>query len=109
MATISNLYIDQGTSYSTIIDVNDDTGVAFDLTGYTIKAQIRKTYTSSTSTPFVASSPAAGKIQLELDDSVTINMKAGRYVYDVIITNATLSNTLRVIEGILTINPGVSR
>lgn len=109
MASISNLYIDQGTNFSSVIDVNQDDGSAFDLTGYTIRAQIRKTYTSSSYTAFTTSSPAAGKIEIALDDSVTATMKAGRYVYDVTISNTSLSNTLRITEGIVTINPGVSR
>lgn len=109
MATISNLYIDQGTNFSSIINVSNDDGSAFDLTGYTVKAQIRKTYTSSTAIDFTTSIPGTGEIQIALDNSVTVAMKAGRYVYDVIISNASLSNTLRVAEGILTINPGVSR
>ena len=109
MATISNLYIDQGTSFSSIIDVHNDDGSAFDLTGYTILAQIRKTYTSTTAINFTSSSPGVGQIEISLDDSVTKTIKAGRYVYDVIVSNTDLSNTLRIAEGILTINPGVSR
>ena len=109
MATISNLYIDQGTNFSSVINVSNDDGSVYDLTGYTIKAQIRKTYTSSTAINFTTSSPNAGEIQISLDDSVTSGIKAGRYVYDVVISNTTLSNTLRVAEGILTVNPGVSR
>lgn len=109
MASIANLYIDQGTNFSSIINVNNDDGSAFDLTGYAVKAQIRKTYSSATAVDFVATVPNPGEIQIALDNSVTVAMKAGRYVYDVIISNASLSNTLRVAEGILTINPGVSR
>lgn len=109
MATISNLYIDQGTNFSSIINLNNDDGSAFDLTGYTVKAQIRKTYTSATAIDFVTSIPNTGEIEISLDDSVTSSIKAGRYVYDVVVSNAALSNTLRVTEGILTVNPGVSR
>jgi hypothetical protein len=109
MATISNLYIDQGTNFSSVINVSNDDGSAFDLTSYTVKAQIRKTYTSSTAINFTTSIPGAGQLQIALDDSVTAGIKAGRYVYDVVISNTDLSNTLRISEGILTINPGVSR
>lgn len=109
MATISNIYIDQGASYSTVIDINQDDGTPFNFTGYTVKAQIRKTYSSSTAVDFVSTLPEAGKINISLDDSVTSTIKAGRYVYDVIVQNTSLSNTIRVVEGILTVNPGVSR
>ena len=44
MASISNLTIDQGTTYSVSIAVNDDTGSARDLTGYTGRSQMRRSY-----------------------------------------------------------------
>ena len=108
MASIANLYIDQGTNFSSTIAVANDDGTAFDLTGYTAKAQIRKTYSSTTAIDFVVVI-GTGQVTISLDDSVTAAMRAGRYVYDVTISNTTLSNTLRISEGIITINPGVSR
>ena len=46
MATISNLFIDQGADFTTTVTINDSTGSALDLTGYTALAMIRKTYQS---------------------------------------------------------------
>ena len=48
MAAVSNLYIDQGSDFSTTISLTDSNGDILVLTGYTAIAQIRKTYGSST-------------------------------------------------------------
>ncbi len=42
MAIIANLFIDQGTDFSVVVDVQDATGSVQNLTGYTSAAQIRK-------------------------------------------------------------------
>ena len=48
MAIIANLFIDQGTDFSVTVDVTGADGEVLNLSGYTASAQIRKTYTSST-------------------------------------------------------------
>ena len=49
----------------------------------------------------------AGQIQLSLGNSVTTAMKAGRYVYDVVITSTTGQKT-RVLEGSVSVLEGVT-
>lgn len=44
MAAVSNLTIDQGTTYTVTFTVNDDTGTARDLTTYTGRSQMRRSY-----------------------------------------------------------------
>ena len=109
MATIQNLYIDQGTTYSLTITVSDQNGDVKDLTDYTVTAQMRKSYYSSTATSFTASatSPTDGEITISLTATQTSALKAGRYVYDIEI--ASDEETLRVLEGIVVINPEVTR
>jgi len=86
------------------------TAAALNLTGYSAQAQLRKTYTSSTSTSFTSTITAAadGMIELALTDTVTGALDQGRYVWDLVITDAAANKT-RVVEGIVTIRPGVSR
>lgn len=109
MAIKANLTIDQGTDYSTSVNLTDADGNVVALSGYTANAQIRKTYSSSNSVSFsVALQEANGVIQLSLTDAQTANLVAGRYVYDVIVTNQA-SITSRVVEGIVTITPRVTR
>ena len=111
MATLTNIFIDQGASFSTSVTVTDTDESAFDLADYTAEAQIRKTYDSLTSTSFSTSidaNPASGLITLELTPTQTTALEAGRYVYDLVITSNGGIKT-RVIEGIATVLPSVSR
>jgi len=109
MATIQNLYIDQGTTYSLTITVSDQNGDVKDLTDYTVSAQMRKSYYSSTATSFTASasSPTDGEVTISLTATQTSALKAGRYVYDIEI--ASDEETLRILEGIVVINPEVTK
>ena len=111
MATISNLFIDQDADFTTTVTVNDSAGSALDLTNYTALGMIRKTYQSSTATTFTSSfvSPrTTGQITISLTDTQTAALESGRYVYDLVITDAS-GNKTRVVEGIATVNPSVSR
>ena len=110
MAAIKNLYIDQGTDFNAQITIYDDDNAPWNLTGYTGAAKIRKSYYSSTSVNFTVSFTAVrttGTIILELSSSQTSALEQGRYLYDVVISNSSGKKT-RVIEGIVTINPGVT-
>ena len=111
MATISNLFIDQDADFTTTVTVNDSTGTALDLTNYTALAMIRKSYQSSTATTFTSAfvSPrTTGQITISLTDTQTAALESGRYVYDLVITDAS-GNKTRVVEGIVTVTPSVSR
>ena len=48
MAALSNIYIDQGSDFTTTISLTDSNGDILVLTGYSALAQIRKTYGSTT-------------------------------------------------------------
>ena len=112
MATISNIYIDAGADYTTTVTVSDSSGSALDLTGYTAAAQIRKTYESSSATvSFTVAFNAdrtTGQIDISLTGAQTAAIDSGRYVYDVLITSGA-SAKIRVVEGIVTINPRVTQ
>jgi hypothetical protein len=110
MAVYSNIVIDQGADYSASIDVTDSDGDTIDLSGYTAAGQIKKTYSSSTAVDFtvsIASPASAGILNIGLSNTQTNAMKAGRYVYDIEITNSGGVKT-RVLEGQVEITPGVT-
>jgi hypothetical protein len=112
VATISNLYIDQGTTFSTVIDLTNQDGSPMNLSTYTIQAQIRKSYQSSNSWSFTASvygDPLGGQIRLQLSPTTSSSMRAGRYLYDVEITNSTTQDKFRVLEGIVVLSPEITR
>ena len=110
MATVSNLFVDAGANYSNIITVAASNGQALDLTGYTVASQMRKSYQSSTAYNFSASvyQAATGKVRLQLTDTQSAAIPAGRWLYDVEITSPSGTKT-RVVEGIVTVSPQITQ
>ena len=98
---IANLVMDQGSTFSTVITVYQNDSI-LDLSGYSAAAQIRKSYSSSSSTSFttaIDSDTTTGKITLSLTSTQTAALREeGRYVYDVEIT-ASDSTITRPIQG----------
>jgi len=110
MATVSNLFVDAGANYSNIITVAASNGQPLDLTGYTVASQMRKSYQSSTAYNFTASiyNAATGKVRLQLSDTQSAAIPAGRWLYDVEITSPSGTKT-RVVEGIVTVSPQITQ
>ena len=110
MAALSNIYIDQGSDFTTTISLTDSNGDILDLTGYTALAQVRKSYGSTTiaATFTTVLTADSGQLALSLTDTVTAAMDSGRYVYDVLLTDGSGDKT-RVLEGQAILTPGVSR
>lgn len=112
-AAYSNLYLEQGTTFSTTITIDDVYGDVYDLNGFTANSQIRKSYYSSNATATFATQidSTTGTITLSLTAGQTANIAAGRYVYDTIITantNGEITVT-RILEGIIDVSPRVTR
>jgi hypothetical protein len=109
MATKANLFIDQGATFTTVITLTDNEGDVIDISGYTGAAQMRKHYTSSTAKSFVVELGGVnGTITLSMTANTTANIEAGRYLYDVELTDTT-GTVSRVFEGIVTVNPNITR
>jgi hypothetical protein len=109
MATKANLVIDQGTTFSADLTLTDDNGDMLQLGGYTANSQMRKWYTSTNPAAIFTTSinTTSSVITLSLTDTQTNNLTAGRYVYDVEINNG--STVSRIVEGIVTVTPQVTR
>lgn len=108
---VSNLTVNTGTTFSQIFTLESaSTNSATDLTGYTVSAQMRKHAGASTGTAFTASivSPVDGTIRVGLTTSETSVLKAGRYLYDVLITDG-VGEVTRVVEGSVLVREGVTR
>jgi hypothetical protein len=72
---------------------------------------MRKWAGSTSSTSFTAtieSPPTIGQILLRLNSTQTTALKAGRYIYDVVITDE-FGVKNRVIEGMVLVTEGVTR
>ena len=110
MATISNIYIDQGADWQQTLIVADEEGTK-DLSITDINGSIKKTYQSLSSVDFTVTKSfdvLSGEIVLSLTNSQTSAMEPGRYVYDVIITDTTNGNVTRIVEGQAIVNAGVT-
>ena len=110
MATVANIFLDQGSDYSNIITVAASTGEGLNLTNYTVKSQMRKSYTSSTAYAFTSSiySAATGKVRIQLTAAQSEDIPPGRYLYDLEISSSAGVKT-RVVEGIVTITPQITQ
>jgi hypothetical protein len=110
-AAYQELFLEQGTTFTTNITLDDIDGVPFDLTGATAKSQIRKSYYSANTTAefiVIIPTPTDGNINLILNANTTSNIAAGRYVYDVAIKD-TANTVTRVLEGIVNVIPQVTK
>lgn len=111
MATTANLFVDSGSDYSNIITIASSTGSPLNLASYTVKSQMRKSYGSSTAYDFTATvyDAATGKIRLQITAANTSLIPAGRYLYDIEITNTSTDAKTRVLEGIVIVTPEITK
>lgn len=110
MAIYADLFADQGSYFSTVVDAAPNSVFDFDLTGYTARGTIRKSYSSATYYPFGISipNPTNGKVTLSLSSELTGAIKAGRYLYDVEIVRTSDDQVTRIAEGQIEVTPGVT-
>ena len=110
MAAYSEIQVEQYATFSTTINVEDITGSALNLSGYSVNSSIRRSYYTNSSINFDAFVSAAsnGEITISLSAANTSNLTPGRSLYDVVITAPNGVKT-RVVEGIVNILPGVTR
>lgn len=108
---VNNLVVNSGADFSQSFTLEgSDTNSAYDLTNYTVEAQMRKWAGSSTATTFTATieDETGGQILLRLTSTQTTALKPGRYVYDVVIIDE-FNVRNRVIEGMVLVTEGVTR
>lgn len=105
-------YIEQGTSFNSQITLDDSNGTPYNLTGFTIKSQARRSYYSANaSINFAVSIPDAnnGVVLLSANAATTANVSSGKYVYDVMITETASGLVTRVLEGQIFVSPCATR
>lgn len=111
MATIAYLDIDQGSDFTAEITLENDDSTPINLLGFNVYSQFRKSYSSTIGYTFNTAivDGAAGKIELKLLGIDSTLIRPGRYLYDIEIYNTITSAKTRVIEGIVTINPEITK
>jgi len=112
MAAYTELYIDQGATFTNIINLSDDvTNANINISGYTVTSQMRRSYYSQNASANIEctiTNPNTVEITMYLDSANTSNINAGRYLFDLKITDP-LNVTTRILEGVITVTPSVTK
>lgn len=107
----TELTINQGATFESDLDLVDDDGSAINVANYVFSGQLRKSYYSLNPTANLTLNivnAASGNVNIYLSAATTANIKAGRYVYDIKMTDT--SNTVtRIVEGVVTVTPQVTK
>lgn len=111
MTAYANIVVHKGADFLTTISVEQDTTDPFSLDGFILKGQIRKTWSSSVAYDIELSVKDAenGIIDFVIPKSESLKMTPGRYLYDVFAQNANGSRSYKLLEGMLTLEPRITR
>jgi hypothetical protein len=108
-----DLYVDQYSTYNTMMTLVNTSGEAINLSNYTITGNVKKSYiTSNVEGQFniTTANSTNGSIYIALSQSVTSNLKINRrYVYDIIKKDIANNIVSKIIEGTIYVTPGVTR
>ena len=113
----SNLALTTDSDFSQIFTLeNAETNSPTNLTGFTIASSIRKHPAAKRGEGFEATiiNAAAGKIRLGMSGIKSRQLadegffRTGRYVYDVVVTDAASERT-KVLEGTVLVNIGITK
>jgi hypothetical protein len=111
LAEFVEIFIEQGASFNTDVEISDANGAPKNLSDYSVYSQIRKSYYSTTSYDFTinVTDPLFGTVEMDLSAEETSNIQPGRYVYDVVIKNNDTGHVTRIFEGVATVLPRVTK
>ena len=113
MAEYVELYIDQGSDFSTTINLNDDsTNLPQNLYGYVVTSSLRRSLLSPNTSANLTCSvydSANGEFLITLSAGQTANLRAGSYLFDVKVTDTLGATTSRLIEGVMFVTPSVTK
>ena len=113
-AGYQELILEQGATFNTTITIDDVTGASYNLYNFTASAQMRKSYGSANAAATFSASiinPTNGIILLSLNANQTSNIASGRYLYDIKLSDNhdAANNTIRILEGMVTVSAQVTR
>ncbi len=109
-----NLQIEIGADWEVSFNLRDENGNFLDMTGYAVSAYMARNYTTTTkySLGATVTDVTTGEVKLSMANSggslvqKTTDLKKGRYVWNLFITSPG-GTTDKVIEGVVTVMPGV--
>lgn len=104
MSIRKDFILEQGTDFEKTFSLH-----LGDVSADSANSLIRKHYTSTNSYSFNVELNANGEVILSMNSETSSSINDGRYVYDVEVTNETTNAVSRVLEGIVTVTPQVTR
>lgn len=111
MTTRSNLYVDQGTSFRTSLELENTDGTDYPVSGKEFFCSIRKVYSSTAAFDAdieIVTNGVTNVLNLIITPDMTKNIEPGKYQYDVFMkeTNGQVS---KLLEGLLFIIPSITK
>ncbi len=105
---VVNIVIPQAADFSQTLTKKNSDGSAFNLTGYSGEAVLKKHPSSTSSTSFsVGITSLTGQVTISLTDVQTLALESGRHLYDVRLT-ASDGTISRMVEGSAMVSAGIS-
>ncbi len=116
-SSVYNFEMNQGSDYTIPLKLQDSTGTAINLTGYSARMQLRRTAGACTAIDELSSTgddarilidAAEGRLKLRFPNAVTEKYPAASLVYDVEIKSAS-GDITRILQGTITVSAEVTR
>jgi hypothetical protein len=108
MTTRANIYVDQGTDFSTFLNLSTEVGI-YDITSQQFECDVRKVFSSSSVfSPTFVIEPGGetGVVEMQIPSEVTANVEPGKYQYDVVMLNGNTKE--KILEGLMFILPTIT-
>ena len=104
-----NIVAEQGATFNLNFRIETD-GVAWNLTGYTFKMQVRRSTSASTTLLNITSATmtALGHVSATVNATTMSDVPAGRWVYDIELTSSG-GQVTRILEGRFIVSPQVTQ
>ena len=105
----TNFTIGQGATWSVAVEYTDSGGTPIDITGYSVRADMKRSYTDSTAAQSITcaiTTPTQGVINMSLTATQT-KLLSGDYLYDLELESVGGAVT-RLLHGTITIDKEVT-
>jgi len=108
-----NLTILEGSDFKSTFQVNQENKSAFNLTGYSIYGKFKKSVAIGSSSGGITAfssgitNVTGGQFNISLTDTVTKDLKPGRYYYDINVVSSA-STVYKMVSGNVVVEGGLS-
>ena len=109
MPTRANIYVDQGTDFSTFLNLSNESGI-YDITTQQFECDVRKIFsTTSIFSPTFIVEPGGetGVVEMVISADATANVEPGKYQYDIVMLSGSTKE--KILEGLMFILPTITR